>query len=138
MKKVLCFALIVIVMCNISISAHAAIQDEIMPRYDKISTISANLTINENTGIATCTGKITAKNTYDVSVLMTLEIKENGNWRVLRSWSSSGVLSATASHYYAVYSGYEYRVGVTGYVLDSNGNYIESGYVEKTLYYPAN
>ena len=122
----------------LALPAYAALPDTIEPMYDKISTVYAHLSINENTGIATCTGRVTAKNTYPVRVYVQLEILENGSWRQLSSWQKSGTTTAYCSQSYAVYSGYTYRVKVTGFVNNDSGIAIESGSTSHSVYYPSN
>lgn len=70
---------------------------------------------------------ISAKSLYPVSVTVRLQVYKNGDWETLYTWSDSGTWSVTCEGYYAVYSGYKYRVIVLGYVYDSAGNIIESG-----------
>ena len=122
--NVICI-LVLIFLCAAPASAYT--QNDIMPFYDNINSVYANLTIDESTGIASCTGMISAKSLYPVSVTVRLQVYKNGDWETLYTWSDSGTWSVTCEGYYAVYSGYKYRVIVLGYVYDSAGNIIESG-----------
>lgn len=138
LRRILCFTLVLNLLVLFICPAYAAAPDTVEPLYDKISTVYANLSINEDTGIVTCTGRVTAKNTYPVSVYVQLHILENGSWRQLKSWQKSGTLTAYCSQSYAVYSGYTYRVTVTGYVYNDSGIAIESGSTSHSVYYPSN
>lgn len=135
MKKIInvVTALVLLVLCVLPTKAQAA--EEIVPFYDNINSVYAYLSIDESTGIASCTGMMSAKNFYPVSVTMNLQRLSNGFWETLYTWSDSGTWSVTCDGYYAVYSGYSYRVIVQGYVYDSAGNIIESGSAVQVRYY---
>lgn len=127
MKKtinVLC-AVLLIMLCVVPTVTYAS--EDVMPLYDNINSVYANLNIDGSTGIASCTGMISAKNFYPVSVSVRLQMLDNGDWKTLYTWSDSGTWSVTCDGYYAVSSGYSYRVIVLGYVYDDAGNIIESG-----------
>lgn len=135
MKKtinVLC-AVLLIMLCVVPTVTYAS--EDVMPLYDNINSVYANLNIDGSTGIASCTGMISAKNFYPVSVTVRLQMLENGDWKTLYTWSDNGTWSVTCDGYYAVYSGYSYRVIVQGYVYDSAGNIIESGSAVQVQYY---
>lgn len=120
----LCVVMLII-FCAVPMNTYAA--ENTMPLYDNINSVYANISINESTGIASCTGMISAKNFYPVSVSVRLQMLDNGDWKTLYTWSDSGTWSVTCDGYYAVRSGYSYRVIVLGYVYDDAGNIIESG-----------
>ena len=135
MKKtinVLC-AVLLIMLCVVPTVTYAS--EDVMPLYDNINSVYANLNIDGSTGIASCTGMISAKNFYPVSVTVRLQMLENGDWKTLYTWSDNGTWSVTCDGYYAVYSGYSYRVIVQGYVYDSAGNIIESRSAVQVQYY---
>lgn len=135
MRRLSCLILTAILLCTLVTPALAATENEIMPLWDTINTVYACLTINETTGIATCTGTVSAKNNYSVEVDVALQILENGSWRTLKTWSASGTWDASCTKYYAVYRGYTYRVYVTGYVYNSSGAIIESGSAIHSVYF---
>lgn len=126
MKRIMCFVFAILLLPCLTDSASAAVKEEIEPLYDNINTIYACISIDESTGIATCMGSITAKNTYPVEVDVRLQQYYDGSWHTLKTWSNTGTMYCASSHKYAVYSGYTYRVYVTGYVYNSSGVIIES------------
>lgn len=136
MKKIICFLLAIILLHTCVVEAAAYGNDEIMPLFENISSVYACLSIDQNLGITTCTGRIIAKDMYPVSVDVILQVKENGRWSEVCSWSASGTYSASCTEYRAVYSGYDYRVLVFGYVHDANGRIIESGSAVHEVSYP--
>lgn len=136
MKRIIS-AFIVIIMISTCITEVAAYeQDDIMPLFENINSVQASLSIDQSLGVTTCTGRIVAKDMYPVSVDVVLQVKENGKWDEVCSWSASGTHTASCTEYYAVYSGYEYRVLTWGYVYDSNGRIIESGSAVHEVNYP--
>lgn len=127
MKRSICILLIValLVPC-LACRASAAVKDEIELQFETINTIHARLTIDETLGIATCYGRITAKNTYPVEVELLLQVYKDNKWVTLKTWSNTGTMNCSTSHQYAIARGYTYCVYVTGYVYDSNGAIIEA------------
>ena len=101
----------------------------VVPRYTHISTVYGNIVIDETYGIATCTGRIDAKQIVPVEVDLFLQRKENGKWVTVKSWNLEGTRTAICTKNYAISTSYEHRVCVWGYVLDNNGNIIETGNV---------
>ena len=102
----------------------------IEPRLTHLSTINANLSISSSNK-ASCYGVVFSKSlTQPVKVTCLLQQNNNGVWKTLYSWESTGTYSTCVDTYRYVYSGYIYRVCVTGYALDSSGNILES----KTVY----
>lgn len=110
MRKLISLLLIVVLFCSCIMPASAAVKEEAELFWNKIYNIYASISVNESTGIVTCTGTVTAKNTYPVEVFVQLQILENGSWRTLKSWTNTGTLSASVTKNYAVYSGYTYQV----------------------------
>lgn len=136
MKKIICIFVALILLCTCTIQASANENNGIMPLYENINTVYACISIDDSLGIATCTGRIIAKGEYTVSVDVILQVYQNDDWTTLTSWSASDTWSVTCQKYYAVYSGYEYRVLVFGYVYDENGRIIESGSAVHSVNYP--
>lgn len=138
MRRFFIFLLACSLLVCCTVSASATVLDNVDPRYTNILDIQAILSINESTGIASCSGMVTARNVTPVKVNVYLQIQENGGWTTLKTWSSTGTTIATVAKGYAVFSGYTYRVNVVGFVYDANGNIIESASVSHSVYYPPN
>lgn len=136
MRKI-CLAIISAVLLLANTLFASAVQiDTIMPMYDNINSVYALIEIDESSGLTECTGMIAAKYTCPVSVTMKLQMKIDDDWSTLETWRAYGNWSATCDTQYVVYSGYEYRVFVLGYVYDNNGNIIESGSAVHEVNYP--
>ena len=125
MKRITSLILTALLLFSMAIPASAAVKDEAQLLYDNINAVSADLSIS-SLGIATCFGSVTAKDLYTVLVEVRLQMKEDGAWHTVKTFSSTGTMDAACTGYYAVYSGYQYRVYVTGYVYNSSGTIIES------------
>ena len=136
MRRIISFLLVFALIMSYTVSVSAAVMDGVQPRYTYVLDVQAIPSINESTGIASCSGSITTRNTYPVKVDVHLQMQENTGWTTLKTWSSTGTLAATVAKAWAVYSGHNYRVLVVGFVYDSNGNIIESASVYHTVYYP--
>lgn len=136
MRKLLCFALCIIILITSIPTVFAAQGNDIMPMFDNINSVYASIEINQTNGLAKCTGMVAAKSTYPVSVTVHLQQNVNNSWVTLQTWRASGTWSATATNYYAVYSGYQYRVMVFGYVYDDAGRIIETGSSVHSVNYP--
>ena len=136
MKKIICVFLVMIAISTCITEVAASEQYDIMPIFENINSVYASLSIDQTLGVTTCTGGIVAKDMYPVSVDVVLQVKENGKWEEVCSWSASGTYTASCTEYYAVYSGYEYRVLTWGYVHDANGRIIESGSAVHEVNYP--
>lgn len=136
MKKFVYVIILALLVSSFPMQVMAYDGDEIMPLYENINAVYACLSIDESLGIASCTGRITAKGIHPVSVDVILQIYENNDWDTLASWSATDTWSITCMEEHAVYSGYEYRVLVYGYVYDANGKIIESGSAVHEVNYP--
>lgn len=136
MKRIISALIVIIIISTCILEVAAYEQDNIMPIFENINSVQASLSINQSLGVTTCTGRIVAKDMYPVSVDVVLQVKENGRWTEVCSWSASGTYTASCTEHYAVYSGYEYRVLTWGYVYDSNGRIIESGSAVHEVNYP--
>ena len=113
----------------------SATEYAIQPRFTHIYSVSAGLTIDSSTGLATCEGFGSSKaNDNTVSITVQLQQYKNGVWTTLKSWSGSDTVSVSVTGLYYVYKGYKYRTNVAVIVYDANGNYLEStiGTQEKT------
>ena len=118
-------------------TAYAATGDNVaQPMYLYLSGITADLSIDEITGVATCSGTMLSSKYYPVKIVVNLQQYANGFWNTIRTWSSTGNRAVSCSGSYAVYSGYTYRTFVTAYIYDADGNFIESGTKSRTVFFP--
>ena len=63
---------------------------------------------------------------YEAYVKVELQQKNGTSWTTIKTWTDQGGSYAMVSRYYAVMSGYQYRLKLTHKAYDSNGNLIES------------
>lgn len=133
MKRVIYLIIAIILLQCFSFSASAAMKDELEPQFETINTVHASLTIDETLGVATCYGRITAKNLYPVEVEVYLQVYRNNRWDTLKTWTGTGTMNCSISNQYAIARGYTYRVYVIGYVYNSNGAIVESGSTAHTV-----
>ena len=138
MKRFICLLSTLVILFSMAIPVFAAVPEEIQPLYTNIDTVGASLTINETLGIATCTGRLFAKDIQPVKVIVRLQIYKDGYWQTLKSWTGEGSWTIVVSKQYAIYSGYTYRVTTAGYVYDDDGNILEAASASHTVNYPAN
>ena len=138
MKRITAFLFSAVLIISLALPASAAVKETVQPRYTYINSVYASLSINEATGVTTCTGRVTAKNTYPVEVDVYLQQDMGSYWKTVKSWSATGNWSTSLTGNHAVYDGYTYRVYVVGYVYDSNGNLLESASGTHTVAYPSN
>lgn len=122
-----------IITMTIPASATTA-ESTIQPRWTYLDTVYAYLNINW-LGIASCEGSATAGSLVTVEVTVRLQQLKDTGWATIKTWSATDTQSAVASGSYAVQKGYTYRVSVTGYVYDSNGNLVETGSATDTFVY---
>lgn len=135
MRRLFTFFVILTILASIVIPAHAATSvNTPQPRWSYLNSVSANININ-SIGIATCSGRATARENITVKVVVRLQQLTDSGWSTIKSWTVTDTVSAYASGSYAVYSGYTYRTSVTGYVYDSNGNLLETGTSTDTYVY---
>lgn len=126
MKRIISFILVILLLPCLPIHTDAAVKDEIELQWQYVNTIQASLTIDETLGIATCYGRITAKNTYPVKVEVRLQVYKNNTWTNLKTWTNTGTMNCSTTNQYAIARNYTYRVYVIGYVYNSSGIIIES------------
>ena len=107
------------------------------PRYNNISTIVVGLRIDEDEGVAYCTGSVSAYYQVPVEVLVQLQVYKGGQWKTLMSWSAPGTGAIGSGGQFAVEPGYNYRTRVTGYICNDLGIPVESETETKEVYYPA-
>lgn len=127
MKKALAIIFTVVILCSITIPAAAVESDNtIQPRWSYLDAVYAYLDINW-LGVATCEGSAVAHSTVQVKTVVRLQQKLDSGWYTVETWSDTGTGAAGASGKIAVARGYDYRVTVSAYVYDDNGNIVETG-----------
>lgn len=134
-KMYQCWVSILLCVFILSSTIVYANASEMNPRFSYISTVKATLSIEENTGKASCYGVVSALGNNSVKLTCILQQNVNGVWRTVYNWESTGNRMTTIDKYYYVYPGYAYRVCVTGYVLGSNGNVLEHNTQYNTVTY---
>ncbi len=126
MKKLFAVILVCAVLLSTAMPIAATKAESfVQPRYTYIDRIQADLDIS-GLGVASCEGTISAKTFCPVKLVIRLQEFDGSNWMTIKKWefTDNGDISATRD--YAVYSGFSYRVHVTGYVYDAEGNVLES------------
>lgn len=129
MRRIISILLVCVFIASCAIPVSAAELNNVQPRYTYVFDVQAILSINESTGIASCSGSISARNSYPVKVTVQLQREDTTGWTAVKTWSNTGTLATSVAKAWAVFSGYNYRVYVIGFVYDSNGNIIESASV---------
>jgi len=138
MKKIYSIILTIIVLFSMVIPAYAALPDPpISPQYNYIDAYSVNLTINQSSGIASCSATCYTSSSKTVEIEYNLQRYMGSYWATVKTWTSSGTSYASLSKSWAVYSGYTYRGKATYRVYDSSGNLLETGSATKTYSYPS-
>ena len=121
MKRIISVFLVVLLVSSSISYASAAMADVAVPLYSYTNSVSASLpTINPSTGIAVCTSKVLASSYVPVKVVCELQKYTSDGWTTIKSWEETGSLQASLQKYYAVYTGYWYRVKTTGYVYSND------------------
>ena len=135
MKKMISLLMAFTLFCSLILPVSAT--GEVQPRYTYVIQVNADLTFDSAQNIATCTGAIAARGQLPVRLLVQLQVLENGNWKPINSRIATGTGMAYSSANYSVTGGNNYRLVVTGQVLDSDGNVIETVSANREAYYPA-
>ncbi len=110
----------------------------ISPRYTHIHHNVVDLDINTTTGVANCYATCYAPGNYTVKVECKLQRYQGGFYSTIKTWTNSDDELATVDKYWAVYSGYQYRVYAIFYVYDSAGKLLESATSSASYNYPKN
>ena len=63
---------------------------------------------------------------YEAYVKVELQQKNGTSWTTIKTWTDRDTEYAMVGSYYAVMSGYKYRLKLTHKAYDSNGNLIET------------
>lgn len=126
MKKL--FAIIVVCGMLLGTAMPIAAADglsAIQPRYTYVMDVSAGIEVS-TLGVATCNGLLTTKTNNPVKLVIRLQEHDGSNWMTIKKMEFTDTGDISAAMDYAIYSGYSYRVHVTGYVYDAQGNVLES------------
>jgi len=127
MKKTVSVLLVVAMLFIMVIPATAATSESpVQPRWTYLNSVYAYLDINW-LGVATCEGSAIAGSSVPVKTVVRLQQKLDSGWYTVETWSDTGTGAAGASGKIAVARGYDYRVTVSAYVYDDNGNIVETG-----------
>jgi hypothetical protein len=138
MKKIFATLLVAVLLIATAFPAHAALPDPpISPQYNYIETYGVGLSINESSGIASCTASCLAAS-KKVEIEYQLQRYMGSYWGTVKTWTSSATSYASLSQTWAVNSGYTYRGKATYRIYDSAGNLLETGSATKTYSYPSN
>lgn len=135
MKRQTALILVLAILLYIAMPVAAANSSSaVQPRYTHIMDISAGMEVSF-LGVANCRGALIAKTNTPVKIIIRLQELDGSNWMTIKKWefTDSGSVSGTGD--YAIYSGRSYRVHVTGYVYDANGNILESASVSRYMDY---
>ena len=127
MKKTVSVLLVVAMLFIMAFPAAATtIESTIQPRWTYLNSVYAYLDINW-LGIATCEGNAVAGSSVQLKTVVRLQQKLDSGWYTVESWSDTGTGTAGTGGKIAVARGYDYRVTVSAYVYDDNGNIVETG-----------
>ncbi len=80
----------------------------------------------KNSGTLEVYGGTQVPPNYDAYVKVELQRKNGSSWTTIKTWTDRYEAYAMVSNYYAVTSGYQYRLKLTHKAYDSNGNLIET------------
>lgn len=127
MRRTWAFLLIVVLLTNLCLIAHASeLQEVELRRYTAIYSLKSGLKISGNT--ASCQGVVTARDNNNLVGITMKLMKVNGtSTSVVKTWSGSGVgaIGVTLSKSCTVSSG-TYFLRVTGTVKTSDGVKLET------------
>lgn len=128
MKRTLCFVLAVVMAMTFVVPVMAAVSEPpVSPQYTYIQRLNAGLTINEATGLTSCTAGCFVVGANSVTLTSKLQRYNGSSWTTVKTWTTTTTQSAALNKNYAVYSGYTYRVRVSCSVYNSSGTLLESG-----------
>jgi hypothetical protein len=139
MKKIYALILVTVLLISTAIPANAALPEQpAVPYYNHIDSYSVNLTINQNSGVASCTATCYTAGSNTIEIEYNLQRYLGSYWGTVKTWTSSGTSYASINQSWAVYSGYTYRGKATYRVYNSAGTLLETGSATKTYSYPSN
>lgn len=127
MRRILSFALALILIMGTAIPAFAVENESaVTPRYTYIARMSAVLEISR-LGVANCGGSCYVPDADTVKFTCKLQRYEGSSWTTVKTWTDTDAPTCGLSKYYAVSSGYTYRVRTTCSVYNASGVLVESG-----------
>ncbi len=135
MKKIVCSFLAIILILPTMFHITAKASNQPTPRYSHISSLAGDISISDS-AVASCYGRVTASEYLPVKVVVELQIYQGGDWVTEKTWTKTGMAAATVGEYYNLAYGNNYRVEVTGYVYDNNGNELERDSLTDAQYCP--
>ena len=140
MKRILSVICAIVMLAVMAVPAFAAVPEDtvVSPQYTYIKSNSVNLTINESTGVATCTSSCYATSGYTVSIECKLQRYTGTSWSTVKTWTTSANRYASISQTWTVPSGYTYRVYSTFRIYNSSGTLLETGTNSKSCAFPKN
>ena len=127
MRRLAALLMVIGILCTMIVPVAAATNENtIQPRWTYLNSVYAYLDINW-LGVATCEGSSAARSSVEIKTVVRLQQLTDTGWSTIKSWSGTGTLNASAGGKIAVARGYDYRVTVSAYVYDDNGNIVETG-----------
>lgn len=138
MKKVLSVILAVTLIIILAVPCFAATASEngMSPRYTYIKLLTANLTINESSGISTSKATCYSLSGYTVEIECKLQQQTGSGWTTLKTWTATGNGYANINKDWAVSSGHTYQVYITYRIRNTAGSLLESTSTTKSYVYP--
>ena len=112
--------------------ATASADNTVQPRYTYIVEARADIEVSI-LGVASCSGSLTTRTSNPVKITIRLQESDGSNWMTIKKWEITDTGGVSATKDYAIYSGSSYRVHVTGYVYDDEGNVLESATVSRYI-----
>ncbi len=128
MKRICCVVLVLCLVAMFAPSVFAVPNDMPMvsPRFVAIDTTTVGISIDEDTGIASCDAQCIAQDDYTIRVECKLQRWNGSSWVTIKTWTNTDTYIAYVAEDWAVYKGYNYRVYATFYVYDENGTLLET------------
>ena len=125
MRKTISILLVFVLLLTTMSSVSASEWNQPTPRYAYISSFARSININPSTRVATCQGDVVASSYLPVKVVCKLQVYWGGEWTTLKTWTKEGTGGVMIYETYTVAYDFNYRVYVTGYVYDNDGNQLE-------------
>lgn len=101
-----------------------------------IKSCKASLSINEDTGVATCNSYCYAASGYTVKIQCKLQQYTGSTWSTLKTWSVSGPYYANVNENWTVTGGFTYRVYCLFSIYNSAGALVETGTTTNSYVFP--
>lgn len=138
MRKVLSAILAVLLVVSLTIPSFAATTDKnvVSPRYTYIKMLTANLSIDESSGVSNSRASCYSANGYTVEVECKLQQQTGSGWSTLKTWVATGNGYASINKDWAVASGYTYQAYITYRIRNAAGSVLESTSTSRTYVYP--